>query len=63
MFVDYKDRRSGRLSWNYGIPPCHSLAMQCDPDLAVAMAIASWDHWLDSYRGEALILIFILAIA
>ena len=37
--------------------------MWCDPDLAIAIAIANQDHGLDGYVGEALILILILAIA
>ena len=45
------------------IPPGYRLAMWCDPDLAIAIAIANQDHGLDGYVGEALILILILAIA
>ena len=37
--------------------------MWCDPDLAIAIAIANQDHGLDGYVGEACILILILAIA
>ena len=36
--------------------------MGCDPDLAIAIAIANQDHGLDGYVGEAWILILILAI-
>ena len=46
-----------------GIPPGYRLAMGCDPDLAIAIAIANQDHGLDGYVGEAWILILILAIA
>ena len=45
------------------IPPGYRLAMWCDPDLAIAIAIANQDHGLDGYTGEALILILILDIA
>ena len=36
------------------IPPGYRLAMGCDPDLAIAIAIANQDHGLDGYVGEAL---------
>ena len=45
------------------IPPGYRLAMWCDPDLAIAKAVANQDHGLDGYVGEALILILILAKA
>ena len=51
------------MSEQQAIPPGYRLAMWCDPDLAIAIAIANQDHGLDGYLGEALILILILAIA
>ena len=57
MIVEAKKRKGT------DIPPAYRLAMWCDPDLAIAIAIANQDHGLDGYVGEALILILILAIA
>ena len=41
--------RGGQLSehvegWRIPIPPSYALAMLCQPGLAIAKAIASWDH-------------------
>ena len=51
------------LRFKLAISPGYRLAMWCDSDLAIAIAIANQDHGLDGYVGEAWILILILAIA